>query len=196
MLALAGSPAPGKAPAAKQPVYVLVPKSVIHPYWARCKKGMQAAAKELGVKAVFDGPTNNDLAKQIEIIEGYITRRVSGIAISPNDPRGVEEVIKRAVRRDIPVVTFDSDARVEVPLTEDLSLVARRVGPVRHALVRRGRHLAGHSADRSGRGPATGESHRPTVHETRCGSPAASAWAASDPTDTRNSNDTCARLGP
>jgi len=101
---------PGPAPAAKEAVFVLVPKSVIHPYWARCKKGMEAAAKELGVKAVFDGPTSNDLARQIEIIEGYISRRVAGIAISPNDPRGIEEVIKKAVRRDIPVVTFDSDA--------------------------------------------------------------------------------------
>lgn len=100
----------GEPVQAKEPVYVLVPKSVIHPYWARCKQGMEAAAKELGVKAIFDGPVTNDLAKQIEIIEGYITRRVSGIAISPNDPRGIEEVIKKAVRRDIPVVTFDSDA--------------------------------------------------------------------------------------
>jgi ribose transport system substrate-binding protein len=95
---------------AKKPVYVLVPKSVVHPYWARVRKGMEKAAKEMGVKAIFDGPPNNDLARQIEIIEGYITRRVAGIAISPNDARGIEEVIRRAVRRDIQVITFDSDA--------------------------------------------------------------------------------------
>lgn len=105
-----GASLPGAASAAKPPVFVLVPKSVVHPYWAKCKQGMEAAAKELGVKAVFDGPTSNDLAKQIEIIEGYIAKHVTGIAISPNDPRGVEEVIKRAVRSDIMVVTFDSDA--------------------------------------------------------------------------------------
>ncbi len=104
-------PAPQAGAAkAREPVFVLVPKSVIHPYWARCKKGMEAAAKELGVKAIFDGPVTNDLAKQIQIVEGYITRRVTGIAISPNDPQGIEEVIKKAVRRGIPVVTFDSDA--------------------------------------------------------------------------------------
>lgn len=106
LLAVAGS---GLA-APKAQVFVLVPKSVVHPYWAKCRRGMEAAAKELGVQAVFDGPTSNDLAKQIEIIEGYIAKHVTGIAISPNDPRGVEEVIKKAVRRDIMVVTFDSDA--------------------------------------------------------------------------------------
>jgi len=110
MLVLPDRSVPKEPAKKKVQVFVLVPKSVIHPYWARCKKGMQAAAKELGVKAIFDGPTNNDLAQQINIIEGYITKRVSGIAISPNDPRGIEEVIKRAVRRDIPVVTFDSDS--------------------------------------------------------------------------------------
>jgi len=108
LLAIIAS-APGSE-AAREKVYVLVPKSVVHPYWAKCKKGMEKAAKELGVRAVFDGPPNNDLAKQLEIIEGYITRRVAGIAISPNDPKGVEEVIKKAVRRDISVVTFDSDS--------------------------------------------------------------------------------------
>jgi len=110
---LGGAPAPAATPgprSAKAPVFVLIPKSVVHPYWAKCKQGMEAAAKELGVQAVFDGPTSNDLAKQIEIIEGYIAKHVAGIAISPNDPRGVEEVIRKAVHRDIPVVTFDSDA--------------------------------------------------------------------------------------
>jgi len=105
---LVAAGAGGAAP--REAVFVLVPKSVIHPYWARVKKGMEAEAKRLGVKAVFDGPTTNDLTKQIEIIEGYITKRAAGIAISPNDPRGVEEVIRKAVRRDVPVITFDSDA--------------------------------------------------------------------------------------
>jgi len=101
---------PAASGAPREVVFVLVPKSVVHPYWARVRRGMEAEAKRLGVKAVFDGPTANDLAKQLEIIEGHIARHVTGIAISPNDPRGVEAVIAKAVRRDIPVVTFDSDA--------------------------------------------------------------------------------------
>lgn len=99
-----------RAASSKDPVFVLVPKSVVHPYWAKVKKGMEAAGKRLGVKTIFDGPTTNDLTRQIEIIEGYMARRVSGIAISPNDPRGIAPIISKAVRRGIPVVTFDSDA--------------------------------------------------------------------------------------
>lgn len=105
--------------APREAVFVLCPKSVVHPYWARVRRGMEAEAKRLGVKAVFDGPTTNDLARQLEILEGYITRRAAGIAISPNDPRGVEAVISKAVRRDIPVVTFDSDA----PLSERMMYI-------------------------------------------------------------------------
>lgn len=107
--ALAPCPPPARA-ANRAPLFVLVPKSVGHPYWAKVKKGMTAAAAKLGVQAVFDGPTSTDLARQIEIVEGYIARHVSGIAISPNDPVGIEEVIRKAIRRDIPVVTFDSDS--------------------------------------------------------------------------------------
>lgn len=110
MLVVLLAPAPAGSAPAKEPVFVLVPKSVVHPYWAKVKRGMEAAGKRLGVKTVFDGPTTNDLTRQIEIIEGYMARRVSGIAISPNDPRGIAPIISRAVRRGIPVVTFDSDA--------------------------------------------------------------------------------------
>lgn len=91
--------------------FVLVPKSISNPYWFQAEDGMKAAGKKLGVKVELNGPVQAaDVTAQVNIMESLIARHVSGIAISPNDPDGVTEVIDRAMKEGIPVLTFDSDA--------------------------------------------------------------------------------------
>jgi len=92
------------------PTFILVPKSVGHPYWAEVEKGMNAMAKELGVKAIFNGPPTASSALQIAIIEGAIASKVAGIGISPNEPGAVQAIIKSATEKEISVITFDSDS--------------------------------------------------------------------------------------
>jgi len=90
--------------------FALVPKSVGHPYWEGVKAGMEAAAREAGVRARFHGPSAANIDEQIRIIEDFITQGYAGIGISPNDPNAVKDVIKRAMDKGIAVVTFDSDS--------------------------------------------------------------------------------------
>jgi ribose transport system substrate-binding protein len=92
------------------PTFILVPKSVGHPYWVEVERGMNAMAKELGVKAIFNGPPTGSSALQISIIEGAISSKVAGIGISPNEPDAVQVIIKSATEKEIPVITFDSDS--------------------------------------------------------------------------------------
>ena len=90
--------------------FALVPKSVGHPYWEGVREGMEAAAAQNNVKAIFHGPPEASVEEQLKIIEDLITQRYDGIGISPNDPNAVKEVIKRAMEKGIAVVTFDSDS--------------------------------------------------------------------------------------
>ena len=91
--------------------FVLVPKSISNPYWFQVEEGMKAAGDSLGVKVELNGPVQAaDVIGQVNIMESLISKRVDGIAISPNDPDGVTEVINRAIDAGIPVLTFDSDA--------------------------------------------------------------------------------------
>jgi ribose transport system substrate-binding protein len=94
----------------KAPTFILVPKSVGLPYWTEVERGMNDMAKELGVKAIFNGPPTGSSAQQISIIEGAISKKVAGIGISPNEPEAVEAIIKSATEKEIPVITFDSDS--------------------------------------------------------------------------------------
>lgn len=90
--------------------FALVPKSIGHPYWEGVREGMLAAAKRLGVEAAFQGPPEASIEEQLKVIEGLIAQGYDGIAISPNDPDAVKEIIKRAMAKGIAVVTFDSDS--------------------------------------------------------------------------------------
>ena len=98
----------GKEPSAMR--FALVPKSVGHPYWEGVREGMEAAASEKNVQALFHGPPEASVEEQLKIIEDLMTQGYDGIGISPNDPNAVKEVIARAIQMGIAVVTFDSDS--------------------------------------------------------------------------------------
>jgi ribose transport system substrate-binding protein len=81
-----------------------------NPYWFAAENGMKDAATALGVQAIFDAPIEADAAEQAQKIQTYIIRGVNGIGISPNDPEAIKFIIKTALDRKIPVITFDSDS--------------------------------------------------------------------------------------
>ena len=90
--------------------FLLSPKSLNNPYRFAAENGMKDAATALGVQAIFDAPIEADAAEQAQKIQTYIIRGVNGIGISPNDPEAIKFIIKTALDRKIPVITFDSDS--------------------------------------------------------------------------------------
>lgn len=99
----------GTAAMAQDITIAVVPKVAV-PFFDDCNTGAQAAADALGVGYQWVVPQNTQGATQVKIIEDLIARNVSGIAISVNEPKSVEGVIKQAMAAGIKVVTFDSDS--------------------------------------------------------------------------------------
>ncbi|MGV8989335.1 MAG: sugar-binding protein [Cypionkella sp.] len=87
----------------------VVPKVAV-PFFDDCNTGAKAAAEAAGVNYQWVVPANTQGATQVKIIEDLIARHVNGIAISVNEPKAVEGVIKDAMAAGIKVVTFDSDS--------------------------------------------------------------------------------------
>src|SRR5205807_10652618 len=67
-------------------------------------------AGELGVKLIWDGPTDPDPAKQNEVIDTWITRGVDVIAVAVENREGLSTVLRKARQKGIKVVTWDADA--------------------------------------------------------------------------------------
>jgi rhamnose transport system substrate-binding protein len=88
----------------------VMPKAKGDPYFVSCRAGAEYAARELDVDLVWDGPTSLDTAKQNELVENWITRKVDAIAVAVENRGGISSVLRKARERGIRVVTWDADA--------------------------------------------------------------------------------------
>ena len=95
---------------ARQLTIAMMPKSKGNAYFIACQQGAEEAAKELGDKLLWDGPTDPDPAKQNEIVETWITRGVDAIAVSVENRQGLSTVLRKARQAGIKVITWDADA--------------------------------------------------------------------------------------
>ena len=94
----------------RRPVVAMMPKAKGDPYFVSCRAGAEQAAQEIGVELIWDGPTGLDPAKQNEVVEGWITRKVDVIAVSVENQAGISTVLRKARQRGIGVLTWDADA--------------------------------------------------------------------------------------
>lgn len=89
----------------------MMPKLKGIDYFNACEKGAREAAAQLGnVNLIYDGPLEGKVDKQIEMIDGWITKHVDVIAVACNDPVAIAPVLKRAREAGIHVITWDADA--------------------------------------------------------------------------------------
>jgi rhamnose transport system permease protein len=88
----------------------MMPKSKGNAYFVNLRKGAEEATKALGIKLIWDGPTDPDPAKQNEVIDTWITRGVDVIAVAVENRQGISSVLRKARSKGIRVLTYDADA--------------------------------------------------------------------------------------
>lgn len=88
----------------------MMPKVVGIDYFNAVEQGAREAAEELGAELIWDGPTKNDVSRQVEMLDTWIARGVDVIAVAPNDPNALAPTLEKARERGIPVVTYDADS--------------------------------------------------------------------------------------
>ena len=93
-----------------QKTFFLSPKMVGAAYWEAAKSGAMQAGEDLGVEVIWNGTSEVDVAKQINMITDMLTRKVDGLGVAPNDATSVTNVFNQAKGAGVPVVTFDSDS--------------------------------------------------------------------------------------
>lgn len=99
--------------AAQPPKYriVIMPKLVGIAYYDAVKTGIDAAAKELpDVAVTWTGPTQDQVEKQIEMIERLIPTKPDLIAVAANDPVAIVPVLAKARQAGIHVMSWDGDS--------------------------------------------------------------------------------------
>lgn len=87
----------------------VIPKGITHIFWESIHKGAEQAGVEAGVKIFWNGPEREGNREvQIQIIEDFITQKVSRIVLAPIDNKALVPSVEKIHTRNIPCVIIDS----------------------------------------------------------------------------------------
>lgn len=125
----------------KKYTIAVIPKGATHEHWKSVHAGALKAARELeaagiDVDVLWQGPIREDDRElQIQTVEGFVSRGVDGIVLSPLDSHALVRPVEEALRANIPTLIFDSalasDHIVSYVATDNEKggrLAARRMG--------------------------------------------------------------------
>jgi len=116
----------------------VIPKGTSHIFWKSIRAGAEKAGAEAGVTIFWNGPEReSNRQKQIEIVEDFITQRVSGIVLAPIDSKALVPSVEKIHARNIPCVIIDSgidtDKYVSFVATDNYKggvIAAKRMGKI------------------------------------------------------------------
>ena len=104
------APAAAAAPAKKQIKMGVVQMTQDIQVQVAMKEGIEEQAKKMGVElTLFDGMQK--VERQISAMENMIASKVDAIILNPADAAGIIPAVEAANKANIPVVTFDTDAK-------------------------------------------------------------------------------------
>ncbi len=95
----------------------VIPKGTTHEFWKSINAGAIKAQQELAkqgtkVEVIWKGPLReDDRDQQIQVVENFMTRRVSAIVLAPLDSQALVKPVHNAIASKVPVVIIDSDLK-------------------------------------------------------------------------------------
>jgi len=102
--------APAAAKKADKPLRLIFITTLVHEeFFHPVKKGMEDAARLMGVEAVFTGTEGVDAKAQAAMIAKAVADGYDGIAVDIIDPAAFDDAVKAAIDKGVPVVAFNTD---------------------------------------------------------------------------------------
>jgi len=79
-----------------------------NPFWSVVINGLDAAARDMGVRVEYQAPGTFDMVAMSNLIDATVASRPDGLVVSVPDPDALGASIRAAVQVGIPVVTINS----------------------------------------------------------------------------------------
>lgn len=92
----------------------VVPKMTGETWFERMQAGVEEYNKETGDKVTYGGPATGDNAQQVAYVEDLIAKKVNAICIVPFDTKGMEDVLKKARKAGIVVISHEASDMTNV----------------------------------------------------------------------------------
>jgi ribose transport system substrate-binding protein len=97
----------------------VIPKGTTHEFWKAIHAGAMKAQAELkgrgvNVEIIWKGPLReDDRDQQIQVVENFTARHVSGIVLAPLDSQALVRPVVNAAKANVPVVIIDSGLKTD-----------------------------------------------------------------------------------
>src|SRR6266852_708281 len=94
--------------------YVITHGQATDPFWSVVKKGVDQAAHDMGVQAIYEGPASGtfDVVAMAHLIDTAVAAHPDGLVVSIPDAKGLGPSIQAAVAAGIPVISINSGSDV------------------------------------------------------------------------------------
>lgn len=87
----------------------VIPKGTSHIFWQSIRAGAEKAGRQANAEIIWIGPERESAReKQIQIIDDFIVKKVSGVVLAPIDNKALVPSVERLFARNIPCVIIDS----------------------------------------------------------------------------------------
>ena len=106
-------------PVTKKLTFVYIPK-LVHPWYDEVRKGIEYGIQEvkkegIEVEYIWDAPARADIDEENRKIEAAISRQPDGLCVAALDPASNSQLLDKALRAKIPVMTFNAFAGPKYP---------------------------------------------------------------------------------
>ncbi len=116
----------------------VIPKGTTHIFWQSVRAGAEKAGQEASVTIFWNGPKlETDREEQIQIIEDFLIKKVSGVVLAPLDSKALVPSVEKMYDNGIPCVIIDSgietDKIVSFAATDNYKggvIAAERMGKI------------------------------------------------------------------
>lgn len=98
----------GSQSAAEEAEIAMILKTLANPFWVAMKEGIEAKAKELGIKVdVYAVQSEDDIQGQLKLFEDCLSKNYKAIGFAPISPVNLIPAVSEAYKKGIYMVNID-----------------------------------------------------------------------------------------